>query len=243
MKHRGRIAALWGAAVLANWPAPHLLAAAWNSDNQVVPASRSLSSPAPEFPGPAPGQARTAVAADSLFIGNRALSARWRLDRAGFKSVEVRSRLDGQTLLLGGEPFQIFLADGTRYAASSMKVEGKALSFDLPANRASARLADRLGGRVLELRLRSADGRLRVLWRALLHDGANYLRQEIEAAPLADDLALRQIGWFDQALPGASVAGSVDGSPVVAGGLFLGIEDPASVNTLGAGRRVVCRLE
>ena len=234
MKHRGRITALLAAAVLADWPVTRLHAAAFTSDNDHVSVSRSVSSPAPQFPGPAPGEAKTAVAADSLSIGNRALSASWRLGGGRFNSVEVRSGLEARTLSLGGEPFQIFLADGTRYAASGMKVDGKPLAIGLQANGASARLADRLRGRKLQLRLRSADGRLRVLWRAILHDGANYLRQEIEVAPLADDLAIGQIVWFDQPLPGASSAGGVDGSPVVAGGFFLGFEDPMSVNMAGA---------
>jgi hypothetical protein len=266
MKHRGRIAALLGAAILVHWPVTRLHAAAFTSDNDQVTASRSVSSPVPEWPGPAPGKAKTAVAGDSLSIGNRALSASWRLGGGRFNAVEVRSGLDAQTLSLGGEPFQILLADGTRYAASSMKMDGKAVALDLQANGVSARLGDRLRGRKLELRLRSADGRLRALWRAILHDGANYLRQEIEVAPLANDLAIRQIVWLEQPLPGASAAGSVDGSPVVAGGFFLGFEDPMAVNTTGADpgpqfdpagrldssgkvegnrseRRVLCRLE
>ena len=266
MNYRGRIAALLGAAVLAHWPVACVRAAAFTSENDGVSVASLVPSPGPEFPGPAPGQARTAVAGDSFSISNRALSASWTLGGGRFKPVDVRDGLDARTLSLGGEAFQIFLADGTRYAASSLKADGNVVALDLQANGASARLADRFPGRKLELRLRSEDGRLRVLWRAILHDGANYLRQEIEVAPLAGDLVIRQIVWFDQALAGAKPAGAVDGSPVVAGGFFLGFEDPMAVNTAGAGPdakfappagvdasgnvdgdnsewRVVCRLE
>jgi hypothetical protein len=82
-----------------------------------------------------------------------------------------------------GEPFEITLADGTRYAASNMKLDGKAAASNLQTNGMSSRVADQFGGRKLELPLRSAYGRLRVFWRAILHDGVNYLREEIEAAP------------------------------------------------------------
>jgi hypothetical protein len=207
---------------------------ATETDDAIVGAFTSDSSQAAIFPGPAPGEARTEIADGSLSIGNRALSAHWSLVGGKFKLRDIRSGLDAGILSLGGESFQIFLADGTRYAASSMEVVGEPLASDLAANIASARLADQIRGRSLELRLRSSDGRLRVLWRAILHNGDNYLRQEIEVAPLADDLAIRQIVWFDQAVAGARTAGSVDGSPVVAGDFFLGIEDPMAANTVGA---------
>jgi hypothetical protein len=179
-----------------------------------------------------------------LSIGNQALSARWRISHSGLDPVDFRSGLDAQSLGLSGEAFQIILTDGTRYAATDMTLDGQAVALDLQTNAASARLADRIGGRKLELPLRSADGRLKVLWRAILHDGANYLRQEIEATPLAGDISIRQIVWFDQSLPGARTAGIVDGSPVVLGGFFLGCEDPMSRNIVAPQRqRVLCSLE
>jgi hypothetical protein len=128
-------------------------------------------------------------------------------------------------------------------------MEGRPIASELPTKSTSARLADRTGGRKLELRLRSADGRLQVLWRAILRDGANYLRQEIELAPLLDDVVIRKILWLDEPLPEANVAGSVDGSPVIMGNLFLGFEDPMSVNAVSEPvgsvleRRVVSSLE
>ena len=48
---------------------------------------------------------------------------------------------------------------------------------------------------------------------------------------------------FDESLPGAKTAGTVDGSPVVAGNFFLGFEDPMSVNDVAGPSRVTCRLK
>ena len=86
------------------------------------------------------------------------------------------------------------------------------------------------------------DGRLAVLWRAVARDGANYFRQEIEIAAVTEGLAIAEVTWLDAALPGARVAGRVDGSPIVAGDLFLGIEDPMAPNEVGPDHRVRCRL-
>ncbi|MGO8699694.1 MAG: hypothetical protein ACLQVY_18495 [Limisphaerales bacterium] len=229
MKDSLRIAALFGAVVLTAWPGKPLCAGL-------------------AYPGPPPGQAETTVANDSLTIANRALSAGCGVSGGRLNPLVVRSR-DGQTLSFKGEPFQIFLADGARYPAGGLKMDGKPIASDLPIKGASARGADRIAGRELAVRLRSADGRLQVLWRAILHDGANYLRQEIEVTPLLGDVIIQKILWLDEPLPRATAAGSVDGSPVTAGNFFLGFEDPMSVNAIRepggsvAERRVVSYLE
>ena len=106
----------------------------------------------------------------------------------------------------------------------------------------SSRLARRIAGRKIEISMTSEDGRLGILWRALLHDGANYVRQEIEATALKENLSLREIVWLQQTIPDATAAGSVDGSPLVAGPFCVGCEDPMAVNQVGPDGNAICRL-
>ena len=61
-----------------------------------------------------------------------------------------------------------------------------------------------------------------------MRDGSNYIRQEITISALTDDQPIAEVRLFDGAVPGARVIGSVKGSPVTAGDLFLGFEDPLS---------------
>jgi hypothetical protein len=200
----------------------------------------------PQFPGSAPGVAKTAIGARSCSLENQALSARWSIAGGKFKAIGVRDKLNGQSLSLSGQPFQIFLTDGACYSAGDMELEGKPEATEVEPHAASARLADRVGGRGLELKLRTKDGRLEVRWHALLHHEANYLREEMEATALTTDLPISKIVWFDEVVPAAASAGSVDGSPVVAGNFFFGFEDPMSVNAVvGAGLapRVICQQE
>jgi hypothetical protein len=107
----------------------------------------------------------------------------------------------------------------------------------------ASRLAGRLGGWEVELPLGTREG-LELRWRAVLHDGANYVRQELELIAAADNVALREIVWLDQPLADAKAAGRVDGSPLVAGNFFLGCEDPMARNEVVAGpeARALCRL-
>ena len=65
----------------------------------------------------------------------------------------------------------------------------------MPPQAGAARLAARIPGKQVQLALRSADGRLGLLWRAVIHDGANYVRQELEITA-REDCAIRDIVWL-----------------------------------------------
>ena len=213
----------------------------------VLLVANTIPSFALEFPGAEPGKVRTQVTSNRLTLGNRALSATWRLANGSLKPVEVRQTVGSQALALSGEAFQIVLTDGVGYAASAMTLDGKVIAVAVPGDAGASRLADRIPGRKLEVPLRSTDGQLRVVWRVLMRDGGHYVRQEIALTAAQADLSIREIVWLNQSLPGAKRVGSVDGSPVTAGDFFLGAEDPMALNAVvapaGVGdSSVVCRL-
>ncbi len=222
--------------------------------NFLVLAFATLSTAAGlDYPGPVPGRTVVVNGSHEIRVGNRAISAEWLWGDRGLRPVLVR---DGQnSLSLTGEVFQIVLANGQHYAASTLIPEGGPRVNALEPDPAASRLASRIKGRKVELALRSADGRLRVVWRVLAHDGANYLRQEIDVSPMIEDCVIEEVVWLDQGIAGARRAGTVDGSPVVAGNFFFGLEDPHALNLVdppqgGTGAssstpaegRVVCRV-
>lgn len=192
-----------------------------------------------DWPGSAPGPAKVACAERGITAGNAAIALSWTLAPQGVKALSARDVAAGKHLAFSGEIFRIVLADGQSYAASALAKEGQARLIKLAPNSKAARLARRISGQQVEARLHSADGRLRVVWRAVMHDGANYARQEIEVTALQDGCAIREIVWLDENIPGAATAGRVDGSPVVAGNFFFASEDPHAVNTDG---HLPCRL-
>ena len=203
------------------------------------------------YPGKAPGRFVIESRPDMITASNRALRVTWRLGPSGLTLASAEETSAGGSLSCRGELFQIVLADGHRYPASALESTGQSRVSALRPKARAAQLAARIPGRQVEMPLRSADGRLRVLWRALCTDGANYVRQELAVEALADDCVVQEIVWLDQALPGARTAGQVDGSPIVVGPFFLGCEDPHARNEveppgtvlrLGQGSSVSCRL-
>jgi len=195
-----------------------------------------------DFPGPDPGKVRAEVQGERWLIGNRVLSIAWRIKQAKLKPADVRSVLTAQTLQLTGEAFEIVLADGTRYPASGMVVDDKPVISGLPVDAKSSRAAGRIPGCQIVVPLHSADGKLRVTCRVEMHDGSNYVRQEVEITPAEMDVSIHEVNLFNQVLPGAKTAGLTDGSPVVTGQYFLGIEDPMAVNSADQGHFVLCLL-
>jgi hypothetical protein len=201
-----------------------------------------------EYPGQRPGRMTIARTRSTVVVGNQAVSAKWSLAPHGLRLLSVRDLRTKTSLAFNGEAFQIVLQDGTRYTASAMLTDGEPSVTELAPDARSSGLSRRIAGRSVEIPLRSADGRLRVVWRAVARDDANYVRQEIDLSAAQEDQKIREIVWLNDTIPGARAAGKVDGSPIVAGSFFFGYEDPMAVNSVDAEARVgagkaVCRLQ
>jgi len=213
----------------------------------------------PTYPGPAPGAVDLFVKDGRIVLRNRALTATWQIGEGGLPSDtgrQTQPRSSGvfsgqsarrllrdaqsrQTLALTGEVFQIVLANGQGLDASTLQPDGEPRVGRLTPDPKAARLASRLPGRQIEIPLRSNDGAVRVVWRALAHDGANYVREELEIVAATSDVTIREISWLNEPVPGARRVGRVDGSPLVAGPFFFGYEDPMAMNAVGSSGRVV----
>jgi hypothetical protein len=77
-------------------------------------------------------------------------------------------------------------------------------------------------------------------WKVLLREGSSYVRQELTLHAEDQDVFVKEIILFDQAIKGAKTVGKVDGSPVVADTFFVGYEHPMAHNTVSAADRVQC---
>ena len=128
----------------------------------ILPGSRP--GPGPDSPGRLADHHR-----------NSALSASWRVGDVGLRPEFFRDAASQRQVTLTGEAFEIVLTNGERYTASALRRDGPARLRELTPDPKVARLATRIHGQQVEVSLRSADARLRVVWRAVLHDGGNYV--------------------------------------------------------------------
>jgi len=188
-----------------------------------------------------PGQAQVDVGKGSFSLSNAFLSATWRVSDAGLQGGEFRDRVTNRALTPQLSAFVLLLGDGHVINASTMKVVGGPRPVLLQANTDSQRKGEHVDGKAVSVDLENAAGTLHVNWRAVLRDGANYIRQEITIEPKSADVPITEVRLVDWPLSAAYVAGTVKGSPVVAGNVFVGFEHPLSSCAV-SGSRARCKL-
>jgi hypothetical protein len=166
-----------------------------------------------------------------LALGNAVIRATWTFEEGELRPRQVVDLVGGATLDLAGEPFQILFSDGSRIAASRLEAgPPETGSFGTgPGPRASD------GCRGVEIVVPFTDpaGRLAASWRAELRDGSSYVRQSVTITAGDAPLAIREVGLFGFDAPGARRVGSVRGSVVVAGNLYLAVEHPMAETDAG----------
>ena len=166
----------------------------------------------------------------------------WHGDTAGglLHGTRLEDRLNGKSLDLAGEAFQVTLGDGTVLKSSDFKLAGEPQLEALAADPASPTAARHFAGRQLVARLSAPDRQLTAEWRVILREGSTYIREELALRAAGQDVLVKDIELFSQKVPGAATIGTVDGSPVVAGDFFFGYEHPMAHNTVAADGTVRC---
>src|SRR5579863_7626181 len=165
---------------------------------------------------------------DVLSLSNEVISAAWSVQGGILRWQTLSNLLTGKTLAVNGGPFELVPKEGTVLHPADFKLIAAPFIEDVPNPVASSRAADRLPGRQIRIEMEDAAHSMRVIWKAMLREHANYLREEITIHATGKSLALSQIVLIDAALPGAIVSGHAKGSPVTAGTWFLGFEHPLS---------------
>jgi hypothetical protein len=185
------------------------------------------------------GATAAGAEASRLSLENDQLAAAWRLVDGRLVPDEICNKLAGQTLpQAGASLFRLALEDGkgdTRIvAASELEPVSPPGYADIEAKPNAVRAGDRVAGQGLNATFRDDKSGATILWRAVLHNGANYLCVSIAITGGNSAARLRKVELLDIRGRGAVQAGSVPGSPVLMGRTFFGIELPFAANKLSA---------
>lgn len=166
-------------------------------------------------------------AGDSFRLQNHAIGASWSVAGGKLNSLVVHDRMHGAELRID-MPFGLLLSDGTKYNAGSLALTGPSVRHELNPRPDAPRLADTRRGVQFDVPLESSDHLLRVTWSLVLLENSSYIRQVLTLTAGPRDVPLSRVELVDMPLAGAHVTGSVQGSPIEAGNLFVGFEDPLS---------------
>lgn len=164
---------------------------------------------------------------DTLTLSNGDLSATWSVAGGVLRWHSLTNQFTHAAVSLDGSPFALLPKEGAVLRSSDFKIVGEPFIEPIPTATGTSKEADRVPGRQIRIEFADASGKVHLTWKAELHNGANYVREELTIHP-EQPLPLAQIVLVDAPLPDAHVAGQVKGSPVTAGTFFVGFEHPLS---------------
>ncbi len=174
-----------------------------------------------------PGTPSFANQAGQESFGNAAIGARWKVAGDHLTDMTIASH-DGSQSLAIKAPFALTLADGHTISAGDMHLLAAPDEQALPVDAKASRLADRLPGQGVRASFGDADGRFRIDWQLVQREGSAYLREVVTITALKQDEHITSVSLLPAEAASAAVDGNVKGSPVVAGQMYVGFEDPLS---------------
>ncbi len=191
---------------------------------------------------PPPGAPRAVIERGVARLGNSVIEAAWRVEGGRLAAVNVRDLISSKPIAPGADAFVLIFGDGRVLRSSQMKFIREPSIRLMNGDPITSQLAGRLPGKSIGGELTDDANSVHVIWRAILHDGANYIRQEITIEAQQQDAPIREVRLLDASLPGATLSGHAQGSPIVVGTFFLGFEHPLSQCSVSIGR-AICSLE
>ena len=188
-----------------------------------------------------PGKPDVSIRENTIVLRNAMLNATWSSADGKLRGVSFAGDSVPAPIALPADVFALVLADGSTVNASSMQIVQPPLVEEVQPDAQAAQLEEHFAGKRVTVGLEDPVSKLAVTWSATLREGDNYVRQEISISS-ANDAPIREVRLFDFKLPSAQVSGTVKGSPVTAGNLFLGFEHPLSQCTAEQGE-VRCSIK
>jgi hypothetical protein len=210
-------------------------------------ASSFAAAQTPLLYGVSAGKANAEIRESVLSVANQMIQAQWSVANGKLTALTLVARTTGAQASLPRDPFSFTFKDGTTVHASDMIITGGPQIEDLPSNSGASRAADHFAGKAISLHLQYPDTKhgtkrnVSIVWRAVLRDDSNYIREEISLSAPDADQPIAEMYLFDGSLPEARVVGTVKGSPVTAGDLFFGFENPLAQCL--ATNRVTCSMK
>lgn len=181
---------------------------------------------------PEQDQPRGAILGERLSLQNRRIAAQWHISASTLSLLRVEDRRERQTITGPMPVFALTLQDGQEITSLNMRLIAAPRSETLEGISEAVRGADRVDRHILSAVLEDSQRRIRVIWRAILGQGANYVRQEVTVESIREEVSVTRITLVDLDARGAAVVGDVQGSPAVWGNFFFAIEHPLALSAV-----------
>ena len=198
-----------------------------------------------------PGRADGRIQGNRATVQNDVIALTFKTDSGKLRPLRLIDKASNNKIDCAGcEFFRIVLDNARPLCCSELKIKKPPRLEDDPADPCSFNLAGRFAGKKISSTLFHEEANLQIDWSLLLRDGSNYIHQLVTLSALGGKMVVKTIVLIDLPHAEARVAGTVSGSPVVAGTMFFSYEHPNSTSQVfeetrseEPARRFVCRLD
>jgi hypothetical protein len=181
------------------------------------------------------GKAQVSTRGDDFTLSNGVIEAHWTVSAKTLSGLTVTDKLHHATVSLP-VPFAVLLKNGEIDNSANLQAAAEPHFAAIAPQPDASRYSDRLPGEKFEVAFANQAGDLQATWTIVLRDGSNYVRQFLTLTAAGKDVPISRVQLIDAQLPDARVVGSVKGSPIETGDMFLGFEHPLSDSKVTAGR-------
>ncbi|WP_256009322.1 hypothetical protein [Desertivirga xinjiangensis] len=180
------------------------------------------------YPGENPGRAQAKSSASSFILENEALKLRFSFNANKLKIIGFTDKVTGDDLVINSPLFELTLPEGETLTSDAFILKSKPKTVSDQQSKKD---------KAYEAQLENTASGISVLWKAVLEDNANYIRQTITLST-KNTVQISGIRLINLPASGVEQAGSVDGTPLIWKNMFFAIEHPMSQisetkNTIG----------
>ena len=170
------------------------------------------------------------------------IEAAWEIREGHIASLVIRDKSDSPSTPVSSvileKPFSIELQRIGVLGSSDLDVSGPPRIEKLSPNASASRFSERLPGVAVHYALKDHTGLFQADWALVVRQGSGYVRQILTISAGSMSLPVSGVTMIDVSAPGITVAGNVNGSPLIDGNFYLGIESPLAETSVVADRGV-----
>ncbi len=179
------------------------------------------------FQGNFTGIPEAKISTNNSVLKNKTIKAVWTLNNGSVSLKELSNFYDDTKINLEHIIlFEIELENGNRFSNTHFKLQDELKITTISATDSLPTKALTFPGKEISGNFISEDENITIRWSALLREGSNYIRQNINIKALDKPVRIAKVTFFNGKLKGANYAGSVLGSPIVYNNFFFGLEHP-----------------
>jgi hypothetical protein len=170
---------------------------------------------------------------------NGFIAATWQVRDGHLASISIQDKSAHDPASVSFDtPFSIESSETGVLGASAFTIRGQARIERFEPDSAASRFSDRQPGLVVHYALVDPAGRFTADWALILRRDSKYIRQQLTLTAGNKPVPVSGVTLIDLRSPGIQLAGTVKGSPLVAGNFFLGFESPLSESSVVGDRGV-----